>query len=490
MKKHLIVIGILLSFVFIIGTPQRTIGYLTGAPGFKANDPSSGFANCTGCHSGMGAAVNNVAIANITTNIPATGYVPGTTYQITANVVYAGKTKFGFEVSPQNSSGIQKGTIGISDPTNTKVVSTKYVTHTASGNSGSGSRSWSFNWTAPVVGTGTVGFYGSFVVGNNNGSESGDLTYITSKTVNEAQPCTITASITAPDTVCTLDTTTLVASSTPTAASYLWNNGATTSTIIGLGGTYTVTVTAPGGCTATATKNIVARTLNAPTGFFITNLKGTSCTINWTKASCATGYKIQYRPVGTTTWKTATMADTAKKNLFSLIPQTTYEYQMLSSIGTNVSSWGTMKNFTTLCLCNPTTPTLSSTASNNQTFSWTDDSCGVRYKLQYKKSTVTTWSTKIVGDTVSSIALTGLALNTTYNYQFRRECNGAGTYYSTWVTGTFTTPLLLSNPTIENNREVNLVKITDLFGREVDFNYKDMVIYHYSDGTRKKGFVL
>ena len=154
----------------------------------------------------------------------------------------------------------------------------------SAGNTGSGARSWSFNWTAPAAGTGVVTFYGSLLAANNNGSESGDLTYITSTSVFEAPPCSITATITAPDTVCTLDTATLVASSTPTAASYLWNTGATTSTITGLGGTYTVTVTAPGGCTASATKTVVPRTLKAPTGFYLTLIKGTSITINWTKA--------------------------------------------------------------------------------------------------------------------------------------------------------------------------------------------------------------
>ena len=174
MKKHLLILSVIVTFVMILAGTQNSIGYLTGAPASKANDPASGSANCTGCHNGT--ATSNAAIAYITTNIPATGYVPGTTYTITANVIYAGKTRFGFEVSPQNTTGTQKGTITITDPTNTKVVSTKYVTHTSAGNTGSGSRSWSFNWTAPVAGTGQVGFYGAFIVGNNNGSESGDLT--------------------------------------------------------------------------------------------------------------------------------------------------------------------------------------------------------------------------------------------------------------------------------------------------------------------------
>lgn len=489
MKTKFITLSAIMSMVFVLLFTTNTIGYLTGAPSGKANDPASSNSNCTSCHSGT--ATINSAVGNITTNIPASGYVPGTTYQITANVVYAGKTRFGFEVSPQNSTGTQKGTITITDPTNTKIVSTKYVTHTSAGNTGSGTRSWSFNWTAPVAGTGNVTFYGSLLVANNNGSESGDLTYITSTTVTEAQPCTITASISAPDTICTLDTATLVASSTPTATSYLWSNGTTTSTTTGLGGTYTVTVTAPGGCTATATKLVYATPLKAPTGFFLSSIKGTSITINWTKAACATGYKIQYRPVGTATWKTATIAaDTSKKTLYTLTPSTLYEYQMASTIGTTISTYGTLKNFTTACLCNPETPVVTAPTSTSQTFTWTDDACGVRYKLMYKKSTAAAYTTKIVGDTLLTTTLTGLTLNTTYNYQFRRECNSFGTYYSTWVTGTFTTPISIATSTDELSKNVVLTKMTDLFGREVDMNYKDMVIYYYSDGSVKKGFIV
>jgi hypothetical protein len=488
MKKKFIALFAIVATALLIFSSTSTIGYLTGAPSGKANDPSSGNSNCTSCHSGT--ATSNATIGNITTNIPATGYVPGTTYTITANVVYAGKTRFGFEVSPQNTAGTLKGTITITDPTNTKIVSTKYVTHTSAGNTGTGSRSWSFNWTAPAAGTGVVGFYGAFLVGNNNGSESGDLTYKTSITVLEASPCTISATITSPDTICTLDTVTLVASSTPTAASYLWNTSSTTQIATGGSGTYTVTVTAPGGCTATATKTVYATPLKAPTGIVVSTIKGTSATLTWTKASCATGYTLQYRPVGTTTWKTVQLADTAQKNLTALLPLTTYELQMLSKIGTAVSTYSTLKNFTTICLCNPETPIVTAPTSTSQTFTWTDDACGVRYKLQYRKSTVTAWTTKIVGDTLLSTTLSNLALNTTYNYQFRRECNVGGTYYSTWVTGTFTTPVSIVTSTNELSKGVVLTKITDVFGREVDVNYKDMVIYYYSDGSTKKGFIV
>ena len=482
--------GAILATVLLVFNASYLVSYPDGAPSGVANDPSSGSANCTNCHSGT-ATTPATTVANITTNIPASGYTPGTTYTVTATVNYTGRTRFGFEVSPQNAAGTYKGTMIVTNTAQTKITGTKYITQTAGGNTGTGTKSWTFNWVAPAAGTGTVTFYGSLMAANNNGGTSGDATYIVQKSVTEAQPCTITAAITAPDTICTLDTATLVASSTPTAASYLWNTGATTSTITGLGGTYTVTVTAPGGCTASATKLVYATPLKAPTGFFVSSIKGTSITINWTKAACATGYKIQYRPVGTATWKTATIAaDTSKKTLYTLTPSTLYEYQMASTIGTTISTYGTLKNFTTACVCNPETPVVTAPTSTSQTFTWTDDACGVRYKLMYKKSTATFYTTKIVGDTALTTTLTGLALNTTYNYQFRRECNSFGTYYSTWVTGTFTTPVSIATSTDELSKNVVLIKMTDLFGREVDANYKDMVIYYYSDGTTKKGFII
>jgi len=483
MKKKLISTLSILTIIVMMMVSLRTQSSPDGAPSGVANDPSSGSANCTNCHSGT-ATIPATSVANITTNIPSGGYTPGATYTVTATINYAGRTRFGFEVSPQNALGTKLGTL-INTSSQTKLVgSSKYVTQNQAGNLGTGTKSWSFNWVAPAAGTGTVTFYGALMAANNNGGTSGDLTYKVQTSVNEASPCSITASISAPDTVCTLETATLTASSTPTAASYLWSNGATTQTTTGLGGTYTVTVTAPGGCTATATKKVVARTLKAPTSIVVSTIKGTSATLTWTKASCATGYTLQYRPVGTITWKTVQLADTAKKNLTALLPLTTYELQMLSKIGTAVSAYSTLKNFTTICLCNPETPVVTAPTSTSQTFTWTDDACGVRYKLQYRKSTVTAWTTKTVGDTLLSVTLTNLALNTTYNYQFRRECNAGGTYMSTWVTGTFTTPILRLGD--EGYVEPSLVKITDVMGRSVDQNYNGIKIYYYSDGSVEK----
>lgn len=197
--------------------------------------------------------------------------------------------------------------------------------------------------------------------------------------------------------------------------------------------------------------------------------KGTSALVTWTKNTCANGYKIMYRAVGAATWKTSTLPDTAQKNLSGLTTSTNYEYQIASLNGAVISDYSAMKYFTTLCSCPAPAYYLDSLTSTSNRFNWVDDACGVTYKIQYKKSTATAWTTRTVGDTVNQYTIGPLAPNTTYVYQFRKQCNATATYNSTWITGAFTSGPIIQSP--------DLVRTT-MIG--------NMKIYYYSDGTIKK----
>jgi hypothetical protein len=126
--------------------------YPGGAPAGYTGSPGDG-ADCTGCHGGTATTTAGL----ITSNIPASGYVAGHTYQITATNTLTGSGGYGFEVSPQNTAGTQLGTLVAG--TGSKLVSgSKYITHS---NSSSNTNTWIFSWIAPVVGTGPVTFYGA-----------------------------------------------------------------------------------------------------------------------------------------------------------------------------------------------------------------------------------------------------------------------------------------------------------------------------------------
>ncbi len=186
MTKHLRLFAILATICFFIfGTALLSDRGLTannsGAPSMRTGSPGD-TKSCTTCHTGT--AQNGAGI--ISSNVPPTGYVPGNTYIIDAHVSDPNLSRFGFEISPQNVSGAKLGVITITDVARTKLVgSGKYITHTASGTSGTGSNSWSFNWTAPPSGTGDVTFYGAFNFSNHNNATSGDIIKLDQLTLHE-----------------------------------------------------------------------------------------------------------------------------------------------------------------------------------------------------------------------------------------------------------------------------------------------------------------
>ena len=159
----------------------------SGAPAGYCGGPGS-LGTCTTCHSGTATPSPTPIISS---NVPQTGYVPGSTYTITMTMSQSGISEFGFQVSPLSPTGALVGGLLPTNPTQTQIVNLKYVTHTLAGTVGSaGSKQWSFNWTAPAAGTGDVTFYGAFNYSNNNGTSSGDQIRTHTLTIPENQVTT------------------------------------------------------------------------------------------------------------------------------------------------------------------------------------------------------------------------------------------------------------------------------------------------------------
>ncbi len=180
-KTFVSVLAIAIGTICISDFTSTAHSNAGGAPSGKTGSPGDA-SNCTGCHAGTASSGGS-----ITSNVPVTGYIPGTTYTITATITAAGINKFGFEVSPQGTTSAQKGTLVATDAINTKLLGTtgKYITHKLAGTSGIGSRTWTFNWIAPVAGTGNAIMYGAFIAANGNGTNSGDQVFLTSLLIQE-----------------------------------------------------------------------------------------------------------------------------------------------------------------------------------------------------------------------------------------------------------------------------------------------------------------
>jgi len=156
--------------------------YSSGSPGGKTGSTADGTL-CTQCHGGSSIIVNNW----ISTNIPDSGYIAGETYSITATGTHTGVVKFGFELTAEDNSGSKKGSFVNTNATQTKFTNNNSaVTHKSSGNTPSNNtKSWNFEWIAPVAGTGDITFYAAFNAANGNGSTSGDVIYKTSLNISE-----------------------------------------------------------------------------------------------------------------------------------------------------------------------------------------------------------------------------------------------------------------------------------------------------------------
>lgn len=255
MKRNLIaVFSSVILILLLTVIAENAFTSSGGPPPGKTGSPGDGGATCaSGCHTGM--AVTAV-VGWITSNVPVTGYVPGQTYTITATASQSGCVRFGFQISPQSSTGTYLGTLVVTDLVNTQIVSTKYIEQKTAGTTGfTGSHPWTFNWTAPAAGTGTVTFYGAFNCSNNNNSSSGDNIYTSTLVIPQCSAIT-TVTANGPTTFCSGGSVTLDAGSG--FLSYLWSNNATTQTInVTSGGVYSVTVTNSGGCLAFANSAVI-----------------------------------------------------------------------------------------------------------------------------------------------------------------------------------------------------------------------------------------
>jgi len=89
-----------------------------------------------------------------------------------------------------------------------------------------------------------------------------------------------------------------------------------------------------------------------PTGFFTSAITHTSATVNWNNQICNSGYKMQYRKQGTTSWTTKNPAiNVTSSNITGLASNTIYEWKVATNCANsnsqNNSGYAALQTFTT-----------------------------------------------------------------------------------------------------------------------------------------------
>ena len=180
-----------------------------------------------------------------------------------------------------------------------------------------------------------------------------------------------------------------------------------------------------------------ASTCNAPGSLTTTSITNTSATFGWGAVSGATGYNVQYRVVGTSTWSTGNVTANSY-HATGLTAGTNYEWQVQTVCsGTSTSAFTASTNFTTTGGCAvPSGLTSSAITTTSATVSWAAVTGATGYNLQYKVSTAGSFTT-ISNISGTSYNLTGLTAATTYQFQVQAICSGGNSAYSS--VSTFTT---------------------------------------------------
>lgn len=193
MKKHYILSSLAIASVGFFAfqkaqTETGIVGKFTQEHRFSGGGQSGltgapGESNCTQCHSGStqsGATENSVLFLSGTT--PVTSYTPGATYTVTLDLA-SNPAKSGFSATVLDGTNIKAGSLigaAIGGTQNFSAAGRDYISHTAASNT---SGQWAWSWVAPATNVGTVTFYIASNVSNNNGSNTGDLIYLSQHTI-------------------------------------------------------------------------------------------------------------------------------------------------------------------------------------------------------------------------------------------------------------------------------------------------------------------
>lgn len=162
LKKSILLFSVVLAIT--IAASSTVFSFTNGGSPSCSGSPTDG-ANCaTSCHN---TSVNQEKPGWIVSDIPESGYIPDSTYTITATATgIESSKKFGFEASPQLETGKIAGKIILTNANETKLIAGgKCITQKEAGTDGTTSKSWSFKWIAPAKGTGNLTFYAAFLIG-------------------------------------------------------------------------------------------------------------------------------------------------------------------------------------------------------------------------------------------------------------------------------------------------------------------------------------
>lgn len=181
----------------------------------------------------------------------------------------------------------------------------------------------------------------------------------------------------------------------------------------------------------------------AATSLNASNIKLNSATLNWTAASGAIDYIIEYKLSSSSTWLNAGTTSNTSLVIGSLISGTSYDWQIKTNCSSGSSGFS-QSSFSTAPPCTSASGLNSSNiTTNSATISWNTVSNGLDYSVEYKESSSSTWGNASTSSNTSR-NITGLNSSTSYDWRVKTNCTFDS---SNFVSTSFITASSCSAPT-------------------------------------------
>jgi hypothetical protein len=204
---------------------------------------------------------------------------------------------------------------------------------------------------------------------------------------------------------------------------------------------YTYSYTDPSsGCTQSVTANIYVQSTPIVTPISVSNLSGSSATLNWVAVPGIGWYELRFKESNSSVWLNGgtQAAPATSKTIVGLSPGTDYDMEVRGWCAQNSPGpWSNGLNFTTTASCPTPNNLLFNFVGNNiLKLSW-DSIPGVAY-FQTRYRTFNT-SNNNAGSWVNGTTQTpfkmfaGLNPSTNYQWQVRAICNSSANHISSWT---------------------------------------------------------
>jgi hypothetical protein len=170
-----------------------------------------------------------------------------------------------------------------------------------------------------------------------------------------------------------------------------------------------------------------------PAGLAVASIDTDIATLTWVAVAGAVSYNVQYRATGATVWITMPTATNAI-TLSALSPATTYEYQVQVVCASGTSAYSAPATFTTDTPPVVTAPCpapvaalvpATSITGSSATLHWQAVAGAAGYNVRYHIAGSGPWIT--AGTTGTTLAVSGLVPNATYEFQVQAVCATSGT---------------------------------------------------------------